>query len=325
MKISSLFEKKAETKQRNIDIREAFTLWDILNSKYMSLEKLLTWMPFTNDAHLKLLIREQQKALEKNIKILEDQMRIFSIPSPGKNKVFVSTSVSSELISDEFIAADILFYEQEHAENLLYALYSSMTNDGLRDIVRDMLIRTLELTDKIMTHASLRGWTAVAPTYKHRPATVTEDIHCGEAGCLWDLLIYRYDTVYFSEIVLTLTHDMDLKLVLETGIELLKTQIKRLEKELAYFGIPVPKRPPEVTAIVNSKDLYQDSHIFRSVMVGMQGAASLHAKSLKKSSSNKRIRGLFKKILIEEVEHFDDLVRYGKLKGWLHDAPLYGP
>jgi hypothetical protein len=65
MKISSLFEKKAETKQRNIDIREAFTLWDILNSKYMSLETLLTWMPFTNDAHLKLLIREQQKALEK--------------------------------------------------------------------------------------------------------------------------------------------------------------------------------------------------------------------------------------------------------------------
>jgi hypothetical protein len=204
-------------------------------------------------------------------------------------------------------------------------LYSLMTNDNVRRVITDMLFRTIEAVDELMKHITLRGWAGIPPAYKHLPAEITEDIHCGEAGCLWDLLTYRYDTLHFSEIMRSAIHDVDLILILDRGIELLTQQIKQLEKELIHFGIQLPKRPSDITVDLNNKDLWEDSHIYRMTLMGMQGAGILHIRAFKKFSINHRIRAFMKKLLREEVEKIDDYILYGKLKGWLHSVPLYGP
>lgn len=325
MRISTFLQKKPETKSKNVDIREAFTLWDVLNSKYMAMEKILVCKSFVHDTDLKLLLVKLENETKKNIEILQKQMNMYNIISPNKNRVAAQNTSSTDLYSDEFIAMETLLYEQEHVENMLISLYSLITNDNVRSVVKDMLFRTLDTVDGMMDYILLRGWAGIPPAYKHIPAKTTENIHCGEAGYLWDLLTYRYDTLHFTEILLSNAHDADLKLILEAGVNLLAQQINQLEKELIYYGIPVPKRPSDITVDLNNKELWDDSHIYRMILMGMQGAGSLHVRSFKKLSKNQRLRGIMKKLLRTEVDKLDDTIRYGKLKGWLHSVPVYGP
>lgn len=62
---------KMEKRQQTVDIREAFNLWDVLNSKYMAVERLQTWHSIAHDYDLKLIISQTVKVLSENIKILE--------------------------------------------------------------------------------------------------------------------------------------------------------------------------------------------------------------------------------------------------------------
>jgi hypothetical protein len=69
-------------------------------------------------------------------------MKMYNIISPGKKRAAVPSRLSKELMNDENIAMLMLLYEQEHAENLLIATYSIITNDNLRKVITDMLMRT---------------------------------------------------------------------------------------------------------------------------------------------------------------------------------------
>lgn len=325
MRIIGLLPKKPETKATSVDIRETFNLWDILNSKYMTLERILVCKAFVEDADLKMVLKKMEQEIEENITILQKLMKKYNIISPNKNKVAIANQMNKELFSDDAIAMQLLLYEQEHVENLVLAVYSFVTNDDLRKVIMGMLLRTMKTADKLMKHVAIRGWVGIPPAYQHLPAEITEKIHCGEAGCLWDLLTYRYDTLHFTEIMVNLIKDADLKLIFTAGIQLLKEQTKQLESELVHFGINLPKRPAEVTVALNNKDLWEDSHIFRMTLMSMQGAGTLHVRAFKKLSLNHRLRAYLMKLLRQEVEKINDLFLYGKLKGWLQQVPKYGP
>lgn len=199
------------------------------------------------------------------------------------------------------------------------------TNDRLRKKLHKMFISKLGGVNKLMKYFSLRGFAGVPPAYQHVPAGNNEKIHCGEAGGLWDLLTYRYDTLRFTQTTASMVHDKEFKIIISAGIKLLEKQIKVLEDELMYFGIQMPKRPADVTAEFIKKELLEDSHIFRMTFLGMQGAAALHVRAFKRFSINHRLRGIVSEILLQEIEKIDDFIRYGKAKGWLYSVPKYGP
>jgi hypothetical protein len=96
-----------------------------------------------------------------------------------------------------------------------------------------------------------------------------------------------------------------------------------LEKELQYFGIPIPNAPGEVTITPDNTEMLNDDHMFRTLIDGMQGALIIHIQPLKECSLNDRVRGIFKKLLLEELDVIDDLYKYGKIKGWFHSVPTY--
>ncbi|NLN07698.1 MAG: DUF3231 family protein [Firmicutes bacterium] len=291
----------------------------------MTLDRLLFRKLFAKDLDLKYILKKTEQEIEDNIAILQKQMKKYNIISPNKNRAAVANHADEELMSDEAIAMVILLYQQEHVENLLISVYGTVTNDKLRKIFIDMLVRTMKSTDDLMKHVALRGWIGVPPAYRHMPAGTNERIHCGEAACLWDMLTYRYDTLHNTEVMQGIINDADLKLIFAAGIKLLQEQIKQLEKELVYFGLPLPKRPSDITISLNNKDLWEDSHIYRMTLMGMQGAGTLHVRTYKKFSSNHRLRGFIMKLLKQEVEKIHDFILYGKLKGWLHQVPRYGP
>jgi len=49
----------------------------------------------------------------------------------------------------------------------------------------------------------------------------------------------------------------------------------------------------------------------------------LHLRAVVETTRNDSIRRMFTQFLSTEVEVFDKYLRYGKVKGWLHPAPLY--
>lgn len=90
------------------------------------------------------------------------------------------------------------------------------------------------------------------------------------------------------------------------------------------YGIPLPKRPPADVNSPTGVEVATDRFIFERLFIGIQSFLPIHMSSFAQSTSPK-IRELFKKSLYEEVEIYDKLYEYGKLKNWLDQAPLYRP
>src|SRR5690554_518470 len=111
-----------------LDIREAHNLWDMLNSKYLMMDKMLIYEGFVHDPDFKAIFGLMKKPLQKNIRILEDELKRYSIRSPDRNRASAQLLGRSDAITDEYIAKDLFLYFQEHVENLLTAFYSTFTN-----------------------------------------------------------------------------------------------------------------------------------------------------------------------------------------------------
>jgi len=127
-----------------------------------------------------------------------------------------------------------------------------------------------------------------------------------------------------TEIYMVFAHDGDFKATLEMGIKTLKKQINILEKELQYFGIPAPKRPSKLTMKPNNKEILFDDHMYRTLLIGLRTVATLHARTIKEITYNDRIRGIFRKMMADELFYINKYFMYGKIKGWFHTIPKYG-
>ena len=321
--IMDLLKKKGEQKQKLIDSREAYSLWDVLNSKYLVMEKLMVYENFAHDPDLKLVIKVMYNPLQRNINILEKEMQKYAVKSPDRNRAAAVTPENPKTITDEFIALDIFVYFQEHIENLLRVFGSSVTNDSVRKMFKEMTKRTVEETNGMIYYLRNKGWLSKPPLYINIPTGVSEELSLGEATGLWDHLTYRYDSIHTTEIFVTLVRDLDFKVVLEIGLKELKKQIGILEKELKYYGLPFPKRPGKVTLIQENVQIFEDDYVYRLLHSFMQGAFIKHAQSFKESTVNDKVRGIYKQLLYDEIDILDNFIKFGKLKGWLNAVPTY--
>ncbi|MCK9525389.1 MAG: DUF3231 family protein [Limnochordia bacterium] len=308
-----------------INIREAHNLWDLLNSKYQMLEKMLIYEGFIHDEDLKAAFKLIRKPVQKNISILEKELATYSIPSPDRNRAAVQLQGESDSITDEHIALDIFLYFQEHVENLLTAFYSCFTNDGVRKMTMEMAARTIAETNVLVHYLRAKGWMGNPPMAKAELNENTSKLSLAEAAALHDHLTYRYDTMYLTNIFAAIVHDHDFKVVLEMGLNRLNKQIDLLEKQLKLYLVPFPKRPGKFTLTVKDIRFFDDDTIFRTLNSFMQGAGAKHSQAFKQSTYNDEIRKLFRDLLLDEMEVFNDFIKVGNLKGWLNPVPKYVP
>lgn len=317
-----LLTKSQET-ENMLSTAEASNLWDILKSNYMAVELMQIWGNYAHDPEFKSLIASYIKGLDKNIHLLEGEAKITGLSGPDKNRSSVNTSVNSETLYDEYLAQEFFIFAQENVEQLLRALRTTTSHDRLRKLFTKFLLTAIDRADSVVQYLKMKGWIDTPPLYALAPAKA-EKLAAGEAYHLWDHLTYRYDNISQTEIFHAFAKDLDFKLILSAGLQRgLKQQAEMLEKELQYFGIPLPKRPKNFSVPENLTAHLEDDHMFRMVLIGIQGAGMLHAQALKQCTVNDRIRGIFKKLLLKELDYNNDLIRFGKLKGWLHPVPMY--
>jgi hypothetical protein len=317
-----LLTRTRET-ENMLSTAEASNLWDILKSNYMAVELMQIWGNYAHDSEFKRLIASYIKDLEKNIQLLEGEAKKTGLFGPDKNRSSVNTSVNSETLYDEYLAQEFFIFAQENVEQLLRALRTTTSHDGLRKLFMKFLLTAIDRADSVVQYLKMKGWIDTPPLYALAPAKA-EKLAAGEAYHLWDHLTYRYDNISQTEIFHAFAKDLDFKLLLSVGLQRgLKQQAESLEKELQYFGIPLPKRPKNFSIPDNLTAHLEDDHMFRMVLIGIQGAGMLHAQALKQCTVNDRIRGIFKQLLLKELDYNNDLIRFGKLKGWLHPVPMY--
>lgn len=314
---------RPEARQSMIDTREAANLWDILKAKYDILEYTETNLQLAHDIDLKLMLEISAKHFQKDIKNLESLLKKYQIKGPDQNRLASNWASNAEITRDEYIATSILTFVQEHIENSLRASRTSITNDHIRRMFMDMAIETLHGEEKLVKYLKLKGWIDTPPLYLNSPAEINEKVCAATASQLWDHVTFRYDNIRKTNLYLAVANDPEFKLLIKKGLERLDDQVKLLENECQKFGISLPKRPPEVVVAPAASDLFDDDQIYRDVLQGLQVASLLHVDANKKCVTNSRVRSLFRNMLIEEINYYDKFVKYGKLKSWLNDVPIF--
>jgi len=315
-----------EKKQSFVDVEEAYNLWDLLNSKYDLIDKMLIWHNYTHDKDFKILMGHVVDRTRKAAKSLETELKRYGLPAADKPRAGVKTSANSEVITDQELGKSILTMVQELLELILRAVRTATTNDNVRALFVKQVSGVIEDLNKLILYTKAKGWIAQPPMYPNVPADAGEKIDIGEAFHLWDHLTFRYDNIQQTQMWYEYAHDGEFKILLKKGLqETLKKQAEMLEQELLYFGIPLPKQPTEVIQTAKNTGIFNDDYMYRLLFIGVVGAMWIHSIAIKQCVTNDRLRRIFTDLLINEVRALDKIILYGKTKGWLNVVPQYNP
>lgn len=154
------------------------------------------------------------------------------------------------------------------------------------------------------------------------PQLLQKEMNILEVSHLWTELTSRYYVIEETQILLNYVEDADLKVVMELGIKRLNKQINQLEKWMKNYAIASPNRPSAVLNDVVKPELISDRYIFQRIFSGIQAFLNVHIDAFKESPSPK-LREVFKDYLIEEINIYDKVYEYGKLKNWVSEPPAF--
>ncbi|KJS84158.1 MAG: hypothetical protein JM58_11475 [Peptococcaceae bacterium BICA1-8] len=149
------------------------------------------------------------------------------------------------------------------------------------------------------------------------------NIYCGEAYLLWDNLVARYDIIHVSQIYLNAVHDEEFKLIMKKGLmDILEKQVNILEKEMDKYHLALPDRPPISVRFKLEGNIINDEYVFRKLFTGIQSFIDNLIRTVKTMVYNDDLRKIFLGFLKDELEAYDDICNYGKMKDWLRNPPL---
>lgn len=160
-----LCSRKAEKAQGQINIREAFTLWDLLNSKYMAVERVQIWENFAHDPDLKFFLKAQIKTLETNITILEGEMKRYSVPLPKKPGKITLTISETEVLDDDYMYRILINAFQGAALLHAKSFKECTVCDKIRQLFSKLLKEEINIIDRFTKVGKLKGWLNPAPRY----------------------------------------------------------------------------------------------------------------------------------------------------------------
>lgn len=146
----------------------------------------------------------------------------------------------------------------------------------------------------------------------------------GGAYLLWENLIGRYRLQELLQFVENYVHDQEFAYLIKQHINgVLAKQINILENQFDFFQMPLPKRPPKSVEFEANSGTIKDQYVFRRLFTNVQEFLSVCSLSVKSTIVNDELREMFVKMLMEKIEIFDDLCKYGRVKGWFQVPPFF--
>ncbi|MEW6573397.1 MAG: DUF3231 family protein [Bacillota bacterium] len=145
-----------------------------------------------------------------------------------------------------------------------------------------------------------------------------------EVSAVWRELVSRYEVIQLTQLLQNFAHDTDLKLILTKGLmETLEKQVNKLEDEMNKLKIPLPERPPKSVKVPSTTGIFEDGLIYSLVFNGIQDMLERHIQHIRVITTKDGLRKTLIEFLQEEVNLFDKMVLYGKIKGWLKSPPKF--
>lgn len=315
--------KKSITDKPELSITEAYNLWDSLRVRYTSRETNQLYKNFVHDRDFELLLDNHIEHYTKQIKALEKLAEKFNVPVPSKPPKNIQTSAHIDAITDKHIFRRINSDLIAELYSLNRTIASSIVNDNLRNQFVNFVGSHLKDYNRLHKYSKLKGWADVAPTFKNYKPTTKEELAASEGAHLFDLLTLRYDQQQLTSLFLGFIHDEDLKQIVKRGKSTLEDQIKVLENKSQEYEVPLPESSPAHQNINIDPEAINDKFISRTISNGIKDAISLHIRSIIETIRNDDLRSFFHKLYQEEVDIFNKLIKYQKLKGWSDITPKY--
>ncbi len=147
-------------------------------------------------------------------------------------------------------------------------------------------------------------------------------ITIAEAYSIWKILDNRYQALISTKTYLDQVKDAEFKKIIIDGIEVLETQIKKLEKLTKEFSINMPNRPPEDSNASINYETITDRFIYRSIIENIYNAMFQHLANYQRANSS-NLKTIFRNFLNEEIDLYDGFHEYGKVKSYIQEAPAF--
>jgi len=318
----SVFKRNPGVKE-GLDIEEAFNLWLQLRTRYHNIEGIQIHRNFIHDRDFAVAVNRVADAYDRQVQVLEDELKYFDIKMPEKPAKDAKTSQKGHFITDAFIYRLVSRQVVEDAFAMSRAVRTSTTNDRLRALFTGFLREQLGVLEVFIEYGKVKEWQDPAPTYKTAKAVRKEQLDVGEAFHLWDHLSLRYDQRQLTDFFVSFAHDAEYQAIMQLGLRTLDQQIDRLEKAMLQFEIPLPPRPPESVKAPVDPETLEDRFTYRTLTRGIQEAIDLHLRAIVETTRNDSLRRVYTDFLFTELKLFDRLIKYGKAKAWLHTPPAY--
>lgn len=147
-------------------------------------------------------------------------------------------------------------------------------------------------------------------------------INVSEVFYAWDVLTLKLDILETVQLTENFVDDIDLKYILGKIVDGLQSGINDMEYIMINYGVPFPIRPPAGSNITLTLEQLSDRDVFQALFEAIQAFFPILSSGFINSTSAD-IRKSFKNHIITTMELQEMLVEYGKLKGYLHEPPVY--
>lgn len=307
--------------QSQLSVQEVHRIWSKAQSSYLMINNLQFLSAFVHDKDFKYIIKRLEDSYNQQVNVLEKELSKFSIKSPEPSKTDVPASGIPEIASDKQIALLIHNLMKLLLSKCMKIISEIIYNDNLREILISLTKEEVAKFFNFVKYMKVKGWIENPPLYPD--VRGKEIVAANEIWELWSHLYYRYLHIQMTKIYNSYVNDPEFNLILTTGIKILEKQSKELENLLLNYGVSLPGKHPRNIPTPETKENFDDKFIFNIILDSMMKASTTHGFALMELVINDKLMDFFKDLLFNEIYFIDKLIRYGKVKGWIAEVPVY--
>ncbi len=316
--------KRARGGKEQIDIQEAFNIFNLLRARYVSSQTVQIFKNFVHDREWGMVLDTFLKHFEHQITVLEEEGKKFRITMPNKPPLDTKFAASINEITDEYIYKKIYHDLIAQLMSLIHAVRTTSTNDNLRNTIIQDLLTHFKDFETLYKFGKLKGWEESHPVYKTALPHDREQLSTAEAFHIWDIISLRYEQMELLGLYVSFAHDTEFKVILQHGLYIISKQAGRLEQLALKLNVTLPNRPSTPVAAPIDPETIKDQVMYINILGWLLTAIDTHVRAIIETVRNDSLRKLWNELLSSELEYYDKYLKYGKMKGWTRAVPIYG-
>ena len=318
----SVFKKSRGLKEE-IDIKEAFNIWNMLRTRYANVDTVRLFQNLTHDRDFDIILGQLLAGWKDFIKLYEDKAESLKLKVPKRPPYDYKTSVQVSQFTDQYMFKKIYNDLIADLYPLITAYRTSTTNDSVRKMIHDDLIEHLNDFELLYKYGKAKGWMDEPPALKTSKPQGSEALTAGEAFHILDHITHRYHQIFLTKFFLSLAHDKEFQLILSQGAKNLEKEVATLQEIALKHEVQLPSRPPASIQVPVEPEAIEDSFLYEVILSGMQSAIDLHVRAVIETIRNDSLRRDFYKLFEAELKMHERILKYGKAKGWMMTVPVF--